>query len=368
MQKKVIPKFFIKDFPVRKTSGQRFFSNLKKELSGKEDNKNFQIILFNISAPIKEIMTAKLLRKKIVLRVDGLYFDRLSEHFIKEFNFLVRPLLKFSLKFNFLLNFFTFFSNLLNQNYTGFLRVILADKIIYQSQFSKNLYDNYFPNKKSAVIINGGHFKSDFKLEKNKTISLIAIHDSFRPSKRIDQIVNFIEWSNKNKEDKIFLNLVGYDRKFPNCIDKDINNFILQNRYINTHPRFNNFDDKIKHLIRNSDMGVSFSYKDACPNTTIELMAYGLPFIYYKSGGLEEIIRGAGVGLKFSCSKDGIGKKYFAHRFENDFPSLDFEELYDAVIKIKKNRGYFSAIVKERFEDELDIKVVAEKYLDAMRI
>ena len=56
------------------TSGQKFFELLTKKLSESALplDKNPKVVLFNISAPIPQILLAKFKFQKIVIRVDGI--------------------------------------------------------------------------------------------------------------------------------------------------------------------------------------------------------------------------------------------------------------------------------------------------------
>ena len=356
--------FYISYYSEKKTSGQRFFKNLYNELSTLISVDNPQLIFFNISAPIKDIILAKLRFKKVVIRVDGIYFDKLSNNFICKFNFIFRIFLRASLKFNLFLPFFTFLANFIDQNYSGFSRIILADKIIYQSEFSKNIYKKFFSYKQSNVILNGSYFKKIVKKISNENINIIAIHDSVRPSKRIDEIIKFIEWNNKKNDRKIYLNLLGYNSKFPKSVSNNIKFLIEKSNYINTYPRFSDYNNDIKDIISTSDMGITFSYRDACPNAVIELMSFGIPFIYYDSGGLSEIIGDAGIGLKYTSSED----YYTSHRFENDFPQVNYSDVLKAIIEIKLNSKHYEQQVFNRFKKELDIKIITQKYIKALEI
>ena len=46
------------------------------------------------------------------------------------------------------------------------------------------------------------HILKNYNKTNTEYINVIAIHDSFRPSKRIDEIVKFINWNNINNDKK----------------------------------------------------------------------------------------------------------------------------------------------------------------------
>ena len=70
--------------PSKSTSGQRFFCNLCQTLAKQAVplNERPAAVLFNVSASLKAIARAKWRRQKVLLRIDGLYFDRLSPAFL----------------------------------------------------------------------------------------------------------------------------------------------------------------------------------------------------------------------------------------------------------------------------------------------
>ena len=128
------------------TSGQKFYKNLYEKLIpfSHSNLKSPKVILFNISVPFYKIFISKLFGKKIILRVDGMYFDKLSYEFLDEFPKILRIVLLLGIRYKILNNYFAFIANFFNRNYGVFLRIFIADHIIFQSVFSKIIYTRYF--------------------------------------------------------------------------------------------------------------------------------------------------------------------------------------------------------------------------------
>ncbi|MBC7418008.1 MAG: glycosyltransferase family 4 protein, partial [Pedobacter sp.] len=355
----------------RITSGQRFFQNLNQELSEKviDLDQKPSVILFNVSAPIKKVISAKVRGQKIVLRIDGLYSDQLSPAFINTFNWPLRALFSIGLKYKQTHNFLAFWANFLSQNYGGFLRIFLADLLIYQSEFSKDIHRPYFPYKQFEIIVNGSSitfWNEGFTVNASDSeIKLITIYDDWKPAKRMHDIVAFVRWAQETKNIPIHLTILGYTGKVPLCVPhaQEIKNTIENAAYIRTLPRFTGFGDTFRDALLESDMYISFSYRDPCPNTVVESMAHGLPVVGIASGGIADIVGNAGELLPTDDFANGF---FSSHRFDCDFPSIDFEQVLDLVKRVKDNNLMYRERVKQRFIDELSIKVIASKYRRAM--
>lgn len=351
--------------PKKKTSGQRFFNSLYYKLIPQQNNKNNSpsVILYNISAPIHLIVKSKLMGKKIILRVDSMYFDRLSHNFLKT---LPKPLAFFfyiGIKVASLKNYFTFWANFFNRNYGVFIRIIFSDHIIYQSRFSQIIYTR-FVDKPNTIILNGHDYLGFMKnqvIEKSQTINLSLIYDDGRPSKRIIDVVKFVEWANNFKS--INLYILGYNKIYPSCISEDLCALIENSNHIFTYEKFDEYNESVKKFLYQSDLYITFSYRDACPNALIEAMAHGLPVVGVKSGGVGDIVGDAGVLLDMNDFESGF---YSSHRFENNFPVIDFHKMLECVLYAYSHLDSLQEKVKNRFKEELSMEVVASKYLDVL--
>ena len=81
-------KIYSYDVPGSKSSGARFYSELTNNINYKH-NSSFidgEVVLFNIYTPFSRLLYSRFLGKKVVLRVDGLWHDRLSGPFLDNTN------------------------------------------------------------------------------------------------------------------------------------------------------------------------------------------------------------------------------------------------------------------------------------------
>ncbi|WP_157608475.1 glycosyltransferase [Roseivirga seohaensis] len=344
------------------TSGQRFFRMLSELLAEQEgyNPQNPKVVLFNISASFGQILKEKIKGRRVVLRVDGLYFDDFSNGFLNSFPLPLRVLFRFAARYTFMRDKALFCANLLNQNYTSFLRILLANHLIYQSNYSREIHERFF-NKNASVVINGATTKENVvrKVEQGDTIKLITINDPWRPSKRIVDMVRFVEEFNQKESRRLELTLLGFEGEIADCNKEEVLGLIDSSSFIKTLPRFKSFEGPFLEAIQEAHIAIFLGYRDSCPNVVSELMSFGLPVLYFNSGGVPEIVKDAGIGIG---SDDHLQNYYTNHRFGCDFPEIEYADFKKGVEVLYKKENHFRDLVRERFERELDIQVVVDKY------
>jgi glycosyltransferase involved in cell wall biosynthesis len=344
------------------TSGQRFFLKLFDQLANKSDIKDAKVVLFNISAPLSLIIKSKIRCQKIVIRVDSLYADRLSYPFISTFRNPLKLLLKIGFEYKVLNSILSLLANFFNQNYKGFSRIIFADHIIYQSIFSSELHKRYFPYKQSSIICNGYSKLEGLNFTTSSSykdhINLITTYDESRPSKRIYDLVCFMSWLEKIGVNHIKLKIVGFNFNIPDAYPIKMIDMIRDSFIIETEPKFNEINQDVIKIFKSSDIYITFSYNDACPNAVIEAMSMGLPVVGTFSGGIPDIVGNAGILIELIEEK----RTYYPSRYENDFPKINFSEMLTAIESVSNNIESFKRKVDIHFNEFLDIKKVALKY------
>lgn len=365
--KKLVPGFGILFEPTKTTSGQRFFRDMFNELQNEvvPFEQCPKVVLLNISAPWYEFVKARWQRQKVVVRVDGLWIDRISSPYLQHFSWPMRILLRLGSYYPRLHDPLAHVANLLVQNYTAFFRIALADHVIYQSRYSEILHQAYFPKKTSNIIVNGSSFKrGPLALEKSpKAIKLIVIY-SLAPNKRIYETVQFAHWLIEEKGIAVELVILGYTGKIPESAPKDMKYVIENSSFVRTLPWFDELDNETSVELFNADCYLCFSYRDPCPNSVIESMAHGLPVVGVASGGVTDIVGDAGELLE----ADDFGSGFFsAHRWEYDFPPINFEHMYGALQKVLAAPEVYRASVQRRFLEQLDIRVTAQNYAAVLR-
>lgn len=350
------------------TSGQRFFMQLGAALQGRSRSLDQRplVILFNISAPWLEIVRARLRGQKVVLRIDGLYSDLPTETFLRSFIAPLAALLRSGLARPRWHDLACDVANFLDANYSGFLRIALADFVVYQSRFSYLVHQRYFAHKPSCIILNGSHYVVQSvrpERQPQEPVRFVTIYDEWKPSKRIYDVLCFVEWLVNDRHMNVELTVLGYTGRIPASYPADARTLLEQRPYIKTLPRFSAFEGDIAVALLAADCYVSFSFRDPCPNSVIEAMAHGLPVLGVASGGLPDIVGDAGLLLPADDFESGF---FSAHRFENHFPAIDFPAMGRLLDEVLPSLHEFRQRVRRRFETQLSIAAAADRYAAAL--
>lgn len=345
------------------TSGQRFYSELCNALSRRSAplGEKADVILFNVSASLSAILLAKLRGKRVVLRIDGLYCDRLSHGFLAALPALLSGILRLGLRFPRLHDACAFTANLYDRNYGSFIRILLADRVIYQSEYARKVHSRFFPKTPNRVIVNGSRFlRSSVARGGDETsIRIVTICDEWRASKRLGDLVRFARWAREERNLPIYLTILGYSGDLPPCDAENLRRTIEATSWIDTLPRFADFSGPVGAALDRADVYMTFSFRDSCPNTVIESMAHGLPVVGVRSGGLPDIVGDAGY---LAPADDFGGGFYVPARYECQFPEIDFDRVLAGLLEVRSSLPEYRARVRRRFEEELDMERVADEY------
>lgn len=205
----------------------------------------------------------------------------------------------------------------------------IADLVIYQSNFNKNLTQNYFGDTNCVVINNGTCIKSIEKIEKlshpelDKFSETWCCSSSWRPHKRLkDNIGYFLQ----NAPEDACMVVAGenpdYNIRHPRVF------FVGQLPW-----------ETCISLYKRSTVFVHLAFLDHCPNVVVDARAAGCNLVVASSGGTKEI-----AGLNANVVKD-IDWNYLPLDLYSP-PPLDYS-------KIKKND----------IQSNIDIVDVALRYI-----
>ena len=218
------------------------------KLANEFHKKNHNITSFNPDIQLSFIQIFNKLSKNIVLRLDGIYFnkhqswEKLNDSIQNSFN--------------------------------------VANSVIIQSEFNKKLIEKFFGKRENVFVIhNGTNFDIISKIEplKDKRLDTFekvwSCASEWRPHKRLEENIRyFLEHSNE----KDCLVVAGKNANF-SCNSNRI-------FYVNQLSWEN-----LISLFKRSNYYIHLSYLDHCPNTVIDARSCGCHIICSTSGGTEEI-------------------------------------------------------------------------------
>ena len=259
---------------------------------------------------------------KNILRLDGLYFD--SEN-----------------------------PNTDQLNSTIFTCYSDFDHIVFQSEFSKQMYETITGVVKPSTIIPNGvpeYFNPKAKKTDDPRLSMICnayqkvciASASWRRHKRLEETIEaFDHWE---LEDVCLLVLGGEEYR-----DK-LDQTIPSNVYL--LPKF--APEELPQIYALADCMIHLSWLDWCPNTVVEALACGVPVLCSDNGGTKELVRDNGTII---CLEDKyeIGTRVPLY----SPPKVDIDVVVDGIVKTLKLEKGFS-------RDDLKISEVATKYLGLM--
>jgi glycosyltransferase involved in cell wall biosynthesis len=233
----------------------------------------------------------------------------------------------------------------------AFIRRRLADHVIYQSQFIRRWWEDWYRPARvpASVIING--------VDLNR-YTPHGLHE--RPSNHYRILV--VEGSLAGAQDaglfhaahlaealskkfRIELTVVGrVDRRSKSKLQ---NQAVFRTRFMGTIPR-----EQVPWLMRSSHVLFSAEVNPPCPNSVIEALACGLPVVGFDTGSLSELVQGDAGRLA----------PYGANGWKLEAP--DVPALAEAATDLLQDQPRFRKAARERAETEFALDKMIDKYLE----
>ncbi|MCT4686658.1 glycosyltransferase family 4 protein [Vallitalea sp.] len=228
----------------------------------------------------------------------------------------------------------------------------LADRIIYQSDFSKNMASQLFNGQElPGVIIYNGADTNVFK-EKGKILP--------KPKdKKI--ILSIAYWGPELMAEYSIRNIINIAKELSDR--KDIEFWVLGEAYpfveerikkagLDNITRYNLRTPiprgRMPDYIRTSDIILHTRPNDACSNLIIEAMNVGKPIVGLDLGSTPELLGDA--GLRGECEPS------FEH-----FPIINIESMASQLLKTFDNYEYYKEKIKERSK-RFTLEQMCKKY------
>ena len=323
--------FKIKDIGGTATFARKFTDSIQKNgLKISHDfSFSFDVLFIIADCPIWYPLIAKLLRKKIVQRLDGVYHPATPAG---------RWYPLYNLKMQIIHNF-------------------LADVVIYQSEFSKLSCETFLGKTgalQTAIIYNG----VDTDKIPKKTIPRpgdpfpirLITYAKFR---RHDQIEPIIESVKLLDPKRFTLDIYGsYTDNLASLFKNLPENILFQGKKSN--------EDLLKTLCR-YDIFL-FSDQSACPNSVLEALAAGLPVVAFDRGSISELIK-PGYNGEITGVKEGTDP--FLDKFPFDIRS--YQSFSEKIKKINTDMASYSKNSKDSSMLNFNLQELVKKYTNIMR-
>jgi glycosyltransferase involved in cell wall biosynthesis len=235
----------------------------------------------------------------------------------------------------------------------SFIRARLADHVIYQSQFVKHWWEDWYRPARvpSSVILNGadltrytphglherpsGHYRV---LVVEGSLAGGLSYGLFNAASLAEEL---------SRKFKIELMIVGQvDGRTKHKL-KNQSRFRLQ--FMDTVPR-----EHIPWLMRSSHLLFSAEVNPPCPNSVIEALSCGLPVIGFDTGSLSELVQG------------DVGRlvPYGANPWKLESP--DGAALANAATEVLDDQNRFRTSAREWAETVFDVETMVDEYLKAL--
>jgi len=231
--------------------------------------------------------------------------------------------------------------------------LFLADHVIYQSLFSKEMCDNYlYKRREGFSIIHNGVDTSVFRLrdinyQKDKSITLIC-GGNIRHEYMLGTILPMFSKLTETLDlqlliygtmDKLNANILSQYKS----ANKNINNRITEIGPIK--------NEGLPKLLSTGDIFIHPRAGDSCPNVVVEALASGLPVICPKWGGTAELIGDGGISIDVD---------------KWDYSNIFVEKMTTAVRAIIENLGQFKENARNQAVKNLSLNLMTQQYLDVL--
>jgi len=235
----------------------------------------------------------------------------------------------------------------------AFIRDHLADRVIYQSHFIRNWWEDWYRPAQvpSNVILNGvnlDQYTPNGEHERpTDHFRLLVVEGSL--SGGLDSGLFYaVELADRlSRKHKIELVIVSrVDERTKSKLENQDN---FQIRFVNAVPR-----EQIPYLERSSHLLFSAEVNPPCPNSVIEALACGLPVIGFNTGSLSEIVQGEAGRLA----------NYGANQWKLEQP--DISALVNAAEEVLGNNEQFRISARKQAETALGLDKMVDTYLNVL--
>jgi glycosyltransferase involved in cell wall biosynthesis len=302
------------------------------EVTYKPGFKSDAILVIGGTRRLLPLWWAKLLRKRIVQRLDGVNW--------------VQRVRKSGLRYTLRAEY--------GNTLLAYIRNRVADRVVYQSEFIRDWWEDWYGVARAPgyVILNGVDLDSYSPLDENAVpryppYRILVVEGSLaggldtglRAAVRLAEILS--------KQFTVELNIAGrVDASFRESLEKGNKRGV---KILGLVPR-----GKIPELMRSSHLLFSAEINPPCPNSVIEALACGLPVVGFDTGSLYELLGGSAGRLV----------PYGGDPWKLELP--DVPSLARAATEILVDQGSFRSAARRRAEKFLNVDRMVDEYLKVL--
>ena len=235
----------------------------------------------------------------------------------------------------------------------SFIRARFADHVIYQSQFIKGWWEDWYGAARvpSSVILNGvdlsGYTPNGLHERPSSHYRLLVVEGSLAGG--LDSgLYSAVDLASAlSQKYKIELLVVGHvDRRTQNKFNRQT---AFRINFMNTVPRAH-----IPWLMRSAHLLFSAEVNPPCPNSVIEALACGLPVIGFDTGSLSEIVHGDA----------GCLVPYGGNPWKLEKPNMP--ALTNAAVDVLEDQTRFRNSARDRAETAFGLDKMVDAYLKVL--
>jgi len=235
----------------------------------------------------------------------------------------------------------------------AFIRRRLADHVIYQSQFIKHWWEDWYHPARvpSTVIINGvdlnRYTPHGLHERPSSHYRLLVVEGSLAGAQNAGLFHAARLAEVLAKKFRVELTVVGHvDGHSKNKLK---NSTAFRVRFMGVLSA-----EQIPWLMRSSHLLFSAEVNPPCPNSVIEALACGLPVIGFDTGSLSELVAGDAGRLA----------AYGANEWKLEQP--DVAALAEAALEVLQDQPRFRKSARERAESVLGVDKMVDEYREVL--
>lgn len=235
----------------------------------------------------------------------------------------------------------------------SFIRANLASCVIYQSQFVKRWWEDWYGAARvpSSVILNGvdlNQYSPNGTHERPADFFRLLVVEGSLAGGLDSGLFYAVDLANQlSKKHTIELVIVGRVNANTNKKLQEQKDFKI--RFIDSAPR-----EEIPFLERSSHLLFSAEVNPPCPNSVIEALACGLPVVGFDTGSLSELVQGDAGRLV----------AYGANPWKLEAP--DVPSLAEAAEEVLQDNERFRKSARERAQAVFGLDRMVEEYLKVL--